>query len=74
MRDDISEVIARLARQYREAQTYIHNLARELATACDERDAARQRVRELEAQLTGCIPVEIVDFPTANRTMRSVRR
>lgn len=68
--DDVGQVISRLARQYREAQTYIHNLARELSVACDERDTARQQVRELEAHMMGRIPVEVVDFPTA----RSARR
>jgi hypothetical protein len=57
-----------LEKQLMEAQLYIHTLARELARTVDERDAALARVMMLEATADGCIPVEVVDVPTIQRT------
>jgi len=58
----------RILAQFREAQVYITTLARELALCADERERLAAEVRDLRAELTDSIPVEIVDIPTVQRT------
>jgi hypothetical protein len=65
--EDLRRLIAKLLKQQKESQLYIHRLSSELLQVTDDRDRLQARVRELEAAATGCIPVEIVDAPTVNR-------